>query len=115
MSYAINRLRARTVNNQPTMTDQSQAAETDINVIIKQFMKTGQATGPAENPMYEDFTEFPTDLRSMIERSREVAKLRRELPEKLQHLEVEELLGLTPEAWNKIMKPEEPKKEETKT
>jgi len=114
MSYAINRLRARTVNNMPSQTDQSQAEETDINVIIRDFMKTGQATGPAEEPMWGDFTELPTDLRGMIEQSREIAKLRRDLPKELRDLPVEQLLTMQPTDIKAMLTPPEPTKEETK-
>jgi len=112
--YKTNRVKAKTFNNEPTMTDQSQAAETDLNIIMKQFLKTGTVPGASGEPMYEDFTELPNDLRGMIELSRTMREQRRNLPEQIRHLPVEDLLGLTPDKWNAIMKPAEQPKEETK-
>lgn len=91
-------------NTTPTMTDQSAAATTDLNVIVNQFLKTGQSPNRG-NPRYGDFSQLPTDLRGMIETSRSVAKLRRALPEQLKELPMEELLGLTPEKLAEMLAP----------
>jgi len=105
MNYEKNRVRARTFNNQPTMTDQSQAADTDLNIIVRRFGVTGQIPRGGE-PMYGDFSELPTDLRGMIEKSKEVESLRRKLPKELAELDITELLTLTPEQLSaKLTKP----------
>jgi len=114
MGYYQNRQRARTQNNEPTMTDQSQAKDTDINVIVNQFMKTGQAPGAATQPMYGDFTQLPNDLRGMIELNRSMKDKRASLPPQLKDLALEELLALTPEALEAKLKPAEQPKEEPK-
>lgn len=112
MSYYVNRRKARTVNNDPTETDQSQAAETDINVIVRNFMKHGQATGPAEQPMYGDWTDMPTNLRDFIETSRTLARNRNDLPQALRDLPIEQLLSLPVEDLKVLINP--PKQEEPK-
>lgn len=116
LRWLENKRRSRTVNDQPTLADQSQAPETDINVIVPRFLKTGQAPGPTAQPITGDFTQLPQGLREMIELTREMGRLRRELPEKLQQIEVDQLLEMDPKDLAELVNPkkDEPKKEEAK-
>lgn len=91
----------------PTMTDQSAAATTDLNVIVNQFLKTGTSSSKG-NPRYGDFSDLPTDLRGIIETARSVTKLRSNLPPQLRDLPVEQLLALTPEQIATILTPPAP-------
>lgn len=100
-----------TTNNMPTETDQSSANSTDLNVIIRQFAITGRAPGAPTEPLYGDFTNLPTDLRGYIEESRNIHKIRRNLPEQLRNLPIEQLLTLTPQQLTTILTP--PKQETT--
>lgn len=92
----------------PTMTDQAGAANTDLNIIVTQFLKTGQSPSKG-TPIYGDFTEFPRDLKTAIERAASVNRLRKGLPTQLRELPIEQLLGLTPEKIREILTP--PKEE----
>jgi len=107
MIYQLTRLRARTKNTQPTLTDQSGAKDTDINIIVKQFLGTGQAPGNAQTPMHADFTQYPEDLRrihrSGTQTPEHIGKLPPELKgltlDELTHLQTRELLAkLVPDA-----------------
>lgn len=100
-------------NTEPTMTDQSAVANTDLNVIINQFLKTGRPQNSGI-PRYGDFTEIPNDLRSIIEMSRSMQRRRRELPPQLRDMPVEELLALTPDDIKEILTPPADKPVETK-
>lgn len=95
------------VNTQPTKTDQSAASQTDLNVIVNQFLKTG-TTSSRGNPRYGDFSELPQDLRGMIEQARSVQRLRRGLPDALREKPIEELLTLTPDQLTSILTPPKP-------
>lgn len=108
MSYAANKANARTVNNEPTLTDQSQARETDINVIVSRYGISGQVPGVAGEPLYQDWTELPTDYRDFIDLSRSVEDRRKALPKELQEMPVEELLALTPDKLKDILTPPAP-------
>lgn len=105
---------ARYTSTKPTLTDQSAAQTTDLNVIVNQFLRTGQSPNKG-NPRYGDFSGLPTDLRSMIETSRSVNNLRRNLPPQLKDLAVEKLLALTPDDLAKILAPPPPKEENKET
>lgn len=94
-------------NTQPTMTDQSAASQTDLNVIVNQFLKTGTSSSKG-NPRYGDFSQLPEDLRGMIEQARSVTQLRRDLPPQLRDMQIEELLNLTPEQITHILRPPQP-------
>ncbi|WNK14887.1 MAG: internal scaffolding protein [Microvirus sp.] len=89
-----NQHKGRTVNTEPTLCDQSQANQTDINIILNQFLKTGQAPGTA-NPIYGDFTQIPTDLRGFIEMGRSMNTLRSQLPEQLREIPPTVLFNMT--------------------
>lgn len=98
------RAAARYRNTMPTMTDQSQAANTDLNVIVNQFLKTGQSASKG-NPIYGDFSQLPTNLRDAIDQARSVQHLRRTLPPQLRDMDAAELLTLTPEDITRILTP----------
>lgn len=116
MNYQRNKLAAITKITAPSMTDQSQARSTDINIIVRQFLSSGQAAGQAGKPMYGDFTQLPTGLRDMIHMSRRLNKHRAQLPEQLKDISIDKLLTLTPAELTNILTPpaKEPAKEETK-
>lgn len=105
MYYAENKLRARIFNNEPTMTDQSQANETDINVIVKRFGISGQVPQGNAQPMYGDFTMFPDNLRDMMHLARDLNERRAALPPQLKNMPIEQLLALTPEELTAILAP----------
>lgn len=61
------RRRVYTLNEEPSLTDQSQAKEADINEIIRKFERTGQITHLAKNRgLYADLTLL-TDLQTAME------------------------------------------------
>lgn len=111
--YKANKEHAKSYNDEPTMTDQSQAASTDINIIVTQFLRTGQGPGGI-NPIYGDFTQLPEDLRGFIEMGRSITTLRGALPEQLQGLDPRELFAMTNEQITAMLKPPEQPKEEPK-
>lgn len=112
MYYQKNRLRARTVNNDPSETDQSAAAETDLNVIVRNFIKHGEVSGASEEPLYGDFTELPSNLRDFIELGRSINQNRWNLPKELRDIPVEQLLSLEVDEIKNLINP--PKQEEPK-
>jgi len=116
MYYEKNKARARTTDNEPTLTDQAGARQTDINVIVGQFKISGRVPGSTTAPMSGDFSNLPTDLRGMIEESRSLQLKRSKLPPQLREMPIEELLMLTPEKLKTILQPAEqpPKQEESK-
>lgn len=117
-AYRTNKAKAVFNNTEPSLTDQSQAKDTDINVIVKRYGVHGTAPGINGEPLYGDFTNIPTDLRTMIETSRELENYRRKLPKQLAELPIEELIALTPEKLTSILTPPaptpEPNKDDTK-
>lgn len=114
--YANNRKRARTVTKTPTLTDQSQARETDINIIVGRFLKTGTAPGAPKQPVEGvDWTQYPTDLRGFIETSRDYLRHKNALPEQLRNIPVEKLVYMTPDELTTILTPPAPKPAEGET
>lgn len=113
-NYKRNKERAIFNNTQPTKTDQSQARETDINVIIKRYMVTGTAPGAPQEPNYEDRSQLPTTLAEMYEQARRMGALHQQLPPQLQGIPTNELLNLTTEQINKILAPPAPTPEPPK-
>jgi len=99
-------------SDKPTLTDQSAAQFTDLNVIVNQFLRTGDSPSKG-NPRYGDFTNLPQDLRSMIDSSRSVNHLRRNLPPQLKDMPLEKILAFTPDQLAQILAPP-PAKEEDK-
>lgn len=104
-NYYRNRGRARTENTDPSLTDQSQARDTDINVIVSKMGISGTVPGAPNKPLYGDFTQLPGDLRSMIEHARGLDEHRSKLPKELRAMPIEELLQLTPEQLTKLIAP----------
>lgn len=103
--YYANKRRSIYVDATPTKTDQAGANQSDINIIVGQQLVTGYAPGSPKPPMYEDFTQFPTDLREMLETSRKTKELRARLPKELREKPLEELLTLTTDAITRIITP----------
>lgn len=103
-TLAERRTAARFINTEPTMTDQSAAAQTDLNIIMTQFLKSGTSPSTSQ-PVYGDFSELPTNLRDAIEQARSVSRIRSQLPPQLRDMPVEEILALTPEQIAAILTP----------
>lgn len=108
MYYQQNRKRAQIKNCSPTLTDQSQANDADINIIVGKMLKTGITTGAQGQPIYQDWTTLPTDLRTMIETSRDITRQRAQLPQPLREMPIEQLLQLTPDELTNILTPPAP-------
>lgn len=105
MSYRDRKAAAITYTTEPTLTDQAAARDTDINVIVAQFTIHGQVPGQTGQPMYDDFTQLPSDLRGFIERSRELETAKAKLPDALKKLSIDALLGLTTAQLTDILTP----------
>lgn len=99
-------LRTRTTT--PTMTDQSEAAGTDINIVLGHMLATGHPPREKE-PIYGDFSELPEDLRGFIHQARSIGRRRTQLPPQLREMPVSELLALTKERLSEILTPPAPK------
>lgn len=93
------------LQREPTLTDQSQANDTDINVIVKRYGIHGQLPGAATPPMFGDFTQLPTDLRAMIEMARSLEERRADLPQQLREMPIEHILALQPDELTAILTP----------
>lgn len=107
--YHENKHRAITKSAKPTLTDQSAAKDTDINIIVGQFLTHGHAPGNARQPIEDaDFTKMPRDLRGFIEEARSLDEHKRKLPDQLKDMQVEEILRLTPEQLTTILTPPKP-------
>lgn len=104
-NYRANKKAARFRSTMESKTDQSQARETDRNVIVARFLQHGQAPGSKNQPMFGDFSNLPRDLRGMIEMGRNMQGLRKSLPEGLRDKPLEELLRLTQDDIKKILSP----------
>lgn len=105
MSYRANKERAKYRNTEPTLTDQAAAQETDLTVIVNSFLRTGQAPGQAGEPMYDDFTQLPSDLRGFIETARMVKRLQASLPEGIRTMDPAQLFQLTPQQVKDLAEP----------
>lgn len=106
--------RCATTNDEPSMTDQSGADDTDINVIVKRYGVYGTMPQGAKRPKFgEDFSELPEDLAGFIQTARSIESLKGQLPATLAGLTIEDLLTYTPEAITRLAIPEQ-KTEETK-
>lgn len=104
----IARDKAATVTSRPSKTDQSQARETDINVIVRRYGIHAQAPGSSREPMYGDFSGLPTDLRGFIEMAQELDVHRDRLPPSLRDVPIEELISMTPDQLTAILTPPAP-------
>lgn len=105
MSYAFNKAMSRTRTVTKSKTDQSQAKETDINIIINRFLKTGNRPLAAKQPIAGDFSRLPRDLRGFIHQARSIKRLRDQLPDALKEKTVDELMSLTADELKKILAP----------
>lgn len=113
-TYKENKANARTYNTEPTKTDQSQARETDINVIVSRYGISGQVPAPQQEPMYGDFSNTPQDLREAIEVARGIEQHRSKLPPELAEMPIEQILALTNDELTNILTPPATKPEEKK-
>lgn len=106
MQYQINvaRIRQALKNTEPTLTDQSQANDTDINIVMKNFMGSKIVNARPGQPIGGDFTQIQGDLRHQLEI---LDKLRARLPRALAELPTDQLLGLTEDQLRTILTPPE--------
>lgn len=103
----------KTYNDLPSLTDQAGAHDTDINVIVKGYLRHGQVPGAKQPPTFgEDYSQLPTDLRGFLELAKSVEAKRQTLPEKIRNWSTDELALLTPSDLAKILAPP-PKPAET--
>lgn len=103
-----NKMAAITVNTTPTLTDQSQASETDRNVIVHKFLQHGQIPAPRKAPTYADYSQLPQDLRGFLDQARSLERLRAQLPTQLRGYSQSDLLALTPQQLKDILTPPAP-------
>ncbi|WNK13643.1 MAG: internal scaffolding protein [Microvirus sp.] len=109
--------RLATRTTKPTLTDQSQAHDTSIKVIVARFLPGTAVPGAPKRPIYgADMTGVPRDLAEMIAQLRSIEKLHADLPEQFRELSVQDLLELTPQAIADRIQPPAitPAKEEEK-
>lgn len=66
--------------NEPSMTEQHFKDECDINNIVKSFQATGVLPQGNREPLFGDFSEFPTDLQSSQQYFDDAAARFMELP-----------------------------------
>lgn len=105
-NYHRNREIARTINKDPTLTDQAAAAGTDINVIVRQLQISGTMPGaPTPSLGGLDTTEIPDNLADALATIRNIKNLRRQLPPQLEGKSMNELLALTPDQLTTILTP----------
>ena len=67
--YTVTAARSKqfaTVNKEPSMTQQSDKDDADINIIVSRFAKSGQLPAVQMEPLYADFTSAP-DYRTAVE------------------------------------------------
>lgn len=77
------RKRVITINEEPSMTDQSQAPQCDVNNIIAKFQKTGEISHLAQHQgMYADVSEFQ-DLHTALSQVRAAEYAFQSLPGQL--------------------------------
>lgn len=68
-----------TVNNDDSMTQQSDANETDLNIIFGKFVKTGQLPQVTMDPRYGDFSGA-TDYRTALDKINELKDAFNDVP-----------------------------------
>lgn len=105
MNYATRKLAAGYRSAKPSLTEQSGARETDINVIISRFAVSGTVPSSRTPPMSGDFSELPADLRGIIDMGKRLNALRDRLPPQLRSMSNEQLCTLTMEQLNTILTP----------
>lgn len=104
-NWRKNKLLAIYNDSTPSMTDQSAAKDTDVNVIIKSYQVHGQMPGTTQQPLYGDFTQLPADLRGFIDMGEQLQEQRKSLPDALRNMPLEELLALQPDEIKRILTP----------
>lgn len=110
--YLARKISLATSDATPTMADQSGADDTDINVIVKRYGVYGTVPQGKAQPLYgQDFSELPDNLREAMDLVRGLGDLKKQLPEGLESLTLEELITYSPEAIANIVNPK-PKPEE---
>jgi len=105
MNHNERQAKGRTYNDGPNITDQSQAQDTDINVILKKYGVTGVARGTTNAPEYLDHTELPQDLRQALDMAHRAQDLQKSLPPQLRDKTLEELTRLTHTEIQTILTP----------
>lgn len=114
-NWKKNRELARTFNTSPSLADQAGAKDTDINIIVKQFLIHGQAPGGKRQPQFGvDLTNAPTSLREMFELADKMKDSRKALPPQLAAYTDEQLFALTQDQLTHILTPPATKPEEEK-
>lgn len=107
-NYKANKAKAIYINNTPTMTDQSQAEDTNVNVIMKKYRITGVVPGAAKAPIFADFTELPTSLQQLMEEAQRLPEHLNNLPDQLKGMPLDELVNLTGADLQAILRPKAP-------
>lgn len=97
-----------TINNEPTLTDQSAANETFIHTIVQRATVSGQIPATTKEAQYLDWTQIPTTLTNMIQLARTSKEARKKLPKALQNMSDAELFALTYNELNAILTPQKP-------
>lgn len=106
-NWARNKERAKYRETGTSLTDQGAAKDTDINIIVKRYQRSGMVPVGRTEPLYGDWTMFPPDLRGVIELARSGEQHRKNLPEALRGMSLEDLAQLTPEQLKEKLKPAE--------
>lgn len=105
-TYRERAKRLATRTTKPSLTDQSMAKDTDLNVIVGKFLKGHPAPGSARTPIHgADLYDFPTDLREAIEMARSLDEKRAQLPEQLRDMPMEQLMVLNRDELTRILTP----------
>lgn len=94
-NYIRNKAKAIYVSDKPSLADQSAAAATDINIIVRQLERTGVTRGSPIPGMSADTVGVPDNLRDALESVRGINLERSKLPPALRDLTLEQLMGLT--------------------
>jgi len=105
MNHEERRAKGRTKNDGKSLTDQSQANDTDINVIVKKYGVNAATRGTNAEPEYIDHTQRPKDLREAFEMAHRAQELKNDLPASLRNKTMEELTALTADQLNAILNP----------
>lgn len=73
------RVQVRTINNEPSKTDQSMKDECDVNEILRKYMKTGQINLPNQHGQYLDVSDIQ-DLHLALTQVNEATQAFDQLP-----------------------------------
>lgn len=65
-SYGKKRIRVMTINEEPSLTQQAFKEDTDVNIILERYMKTGEINFKPKQGVYADVSEIP-DLTQAID------------------------------------------------